>query len=197
MPARLTALLASRGGHFEMESRYHADRWFDLDRLFAARAPLQPFAETLAHRLAAHGVEAVCGPMTGGAQLAAMIGAALGLDAFAAERFAPADAPGLFPVKYFVASPQHEKLRGRRVAIVDDAISAGSALRATHADLLACGAQPVALGALFVFGDAAAPFAAAQNLPLEAIVRLPFHLWPPAECPLCRAGIALEKVSAA
>ena len=42
--------------------------------------------------------------------------------------------------------------------LIDDAVSAGSAVRGTHADLLACGARPVALGALFVFGDAAARF---------------------------------------
>ena len=39
---------------------------------------------------------------------------------------------------------------------MDDAISAGSAVRGTHADLIDCGALPVALGALVVFGDAAA-----------------------------------------
>jgi hypothetical protein len=53
----------------------------------------------------------------------------------------------------------------------------------------------VALGALFVFGDTAARFAAGQRVALEGIAHLPYGLWPPAECPLCRAQLPLEKVS--
>ena len=53
----------------------------------------------------------------------------------------------------------------------------------------------VALGALFVFGNKAAVFAQEHNLALESIVQLSFGLWPPAECPLCKTGVAVEKVS--
>jgi orotate phosphoribosyltransferase len=53
----------------------------------------------------------------------------------------------------------------------------------------------VALGALFVFGDGIAGFAAEKNLPIEAIARMPFGMWKPAECPLCAAGVPVEKVS--
>jgi orotate phosphoribosyltransferase len=82
------------------------------------------------------------------------------------------------------------------VAIVDDAISAGSAVRGTHADLVGCGARTVALGALLVFGDAAGRFAAAEGLALESVAQVAFGLWPPAECPHCQAGRPLEAVSA-
>ena len=40
-----------------------------------------------------------------------------------------------------------------------------------------------------------AKFAAEQNVKLEAIARMSFGLWKPSECPLCKAGAALEKVS--
>jgi orotate phosphoribosyltransferase len=57
-------------------------------------------------------------------------------------------------------------------------------------------ARPVALGALIVFGDAAAAFAARTGLALEGIERTPLDMWRPAECPLCGAGIAVETVFA-
>lgn len=195
MSNALLSLLVGRRGHFQMESGYHGEQWFDLEALFKERSRLQPFADELAELLSPHRLDAICGPMTGGAKLATMIATSLNCEYFSTDRIAPPGATGLFPVRYRAPSPQREKLRGKAVAIVDDAISAGSAVRGTHADLLACGARPVALGALFVFGDAAARFAAENNLPLEAMVRMPFGLWKPAECPLCKAGVPFEHVS--
>ena len=195
MQDELIKLLASRLGHFQMESGYHSERWSNLDALFARPAKLRPFVVELAKRLAAHQLDAVCGPMTGGAKLAEMIAAELGVEYFFTERFEQPGATGLFTVKYLVPVARREAVRGKRVAIVDDAVSAGSAARGTYADLVACGARPVALGALFVFGDAAAKFAEEKNLALEGIAQMSFGMWTPAECPLCARGVALEKIS--
>jgi orotate phosphoribosyltransferase len=179
LPDDLIALLAGRTGHFCMESGYHSERWFELDRVLVQRERLRPFVAALAQRIAAHRIDAVCGPMTGGAELAQRIAAEIGADYFFTERFAPpptAEA-GLFPVRYTLPANQRERVRDRRVAIVDDAISAGSAVRGTHADLLACGAKPVVMGALFVFGGAAAKFAAEHGLALEGIAPMTFGIW--------------------
>lgn len=197
MQDELLQLLAGRRGHFQMESGYHSELWFNLDSLFEPPGRLRPMIAELARRLAAHRIDAVCGPMLGGARLARLISAELGLGDFFTERFEPPGATGLFPVKYRVPPSQRDAVRGQAVAIVDDAVSAGSALRGTHADLLACGARPVAIGALFVFGEAAARFAADQGLALENIAQMSFGMWPPTACPLCRAGVGLEKISEA
>ena len=195
MQADLLDLLAGRRGHFRMESGYHSERWFNLDRLFEDRACLQPFVDELARRLAAHRIEAVVGPMTGGAKLADLLATKLGIESFYTERHETPHATGLFPVRYLVPADQRERLLGKTVAIVDDAISAGSAVKGTHADLLACGAQPVACAALIIFGDRADAFAAENNLQLESVARVSFGLWLPADCPLCKAGVSLERVS--
>lgn len=195
MQTDLLALLSGRRGHFRMESGYHSERWFNLDELFADRLRLQPFVDELSGRLAAHRLEAVVGPMTGGAQLAGMIGARLGLVSFHTERYETPGATGLFPFRYLVPAAQRERLRGRTVAIVDDAISAGSAVKGTHTDLLACGAKPVVCGALIIFGNAADAFATENDLKLEAIARMSFGMWKPAECPLCQSGIPVERVA--
>lgn len=195
MQSDLLALLAGRRGHFRMESGYHSEQWFDLDRLFADPGRLQPFVHELARRIAIHQVEAVVGPLTGGAKLADLIGSVLGLPSLQAERHETPGATGLFTVRYIIPTAQRERLRGQRIALVDDAISAGSAVKGTHADLLACGARPVACGALIIFGDAAESFATEKNLKLESIARTSFGMWKPTDCPLCQAGIPVERIS--
>ena len=196
MVNRVTALVGARRGHFKMESGYHSRTWFELGSLFDDPGTVRPYVAELASRLSSHRPDAVCGPMTGGATLAAMIATEMGIGAIVAERFETPGANGLFPVRYRIAEAQRAKTRGRRIAIVDDAISAGSAVRGSHADLIACGALPVALGALIVFGDAAAQLAADNGLALEAIERLPFDMWRPAECPLCSEGTPLDTAAA-
>ena len=191
----LLKLLSGRRGHFRMESGYHSELWFELDRLFAQPERLQPFVVELAARLARCTPDAVCGPMSGGAKLAELIAAEIGVDCLNAVRHQPANSDGLFQIKYELPIDQREKVRGKRVAIVDDAICAGSAVRGTHEDLVRCGAQPVALGALFVFGHAIQSFAGEHNLALECVAALAFGMWKPEACPLCRGGVALEPVS--
>ena len=193
---RVTPLLAVRRGHFRMESGYHSETWFELGSLFDDPVTVRPFVTQLATLLSRHRPDAVCGPVTGGAKLAEMIATELGIDALVAERTETPGATGLFPVRYRIAEAQRATARGRRVTVVDDAISAGSAVRGTHADLIECGARPVALGALVVFGDAAATFAADNGLALEAIERMPFDMWRPADCPLCKDGVALDTAAA-
>lgn len=195
MQDELIRLLKGRRGHFQMESGYHSEHWFNLDSLFEHPTQMDPFVAELARRLSAHPIDAVCGPMTGGAKLAERVAAELAIDCFFTERFAPPTASGLFPVRYLLPADRRDDVREKAIAIVDDVISAGSAVRGTFADLVTCGARPVAVGALFIFGDAAAHFASANQLPLEGVARMSFGMWVPDECPLCRAGVAVEKVS--
>lgn len=92
---------------------------------------------------------------------------------------------------YRLASSLREVIRGRRVAVVDDAISAGSAVRATLADLASCGATPVVLGALLLIGPGATRLARETQLPIESLLELPNQIWTPSECPMCAQGVPL------
>jgi len=186
----LFSLVARNEGHFRLESGYHTDQWLELDQLFRRPAPLRPFIDELAGRIAAHGVDVVCGPLTGGAFLAALLAAALGVE-FAFSERVMSDRAGLFPIDYRIAPALRATIRGHRVAIVDDAISAGSAMKGTYGDVEACGATPVVIGALLVMGTAGPQFAAAKGIPLECLADLPLNMWLPEACPLCAAGIAL------
>ena len=182
--------MARKQGHFRLESGHHAELWLELDQLFRRPAAVRPFVAELARRIAEHHVDVICGPLTGGAFLAQLIAADLGVEFAFAER-AVTDRAGLYPVDYRIASALREAIKGKRVAIVDDAISAGSAARATLADLEAVGAVPVVLGALIMFGGRGREFAADKQIPLECLVDLPNPVWAPTECPMCALGAPL------
>src|SRR5262245_14520005 len=123
-----------------MESGYHAAVWMDLETLCLRPARVQPFADEIAARLRAYEVDAICGPLNEGAFVALMVAASLDREFAYAERFAPDAAAGLFQVSYRVPPPLARRLRGARVAIVNDVSSAGSAVRGTFTDLQAIGA---------------------------------------------------------
>jgi orotate phosphoribosyltransferase len=189
MPADLMSLFAARTGHYRYESGHHGSLWLDLDALFLRPARVRPFADELAWRLVPYGPAVVCGPLTGGAFLAQAVAATLGTDFAFAERVASGG-----PVAYRIPPGVRPALAGRAVAVVDDVINAGSAVRATLADLEECGASVVAVGALLVLGDAAPRALAARHLPLESLAARPNELWEPADCPLCAAGRPLDAI---
>jgi orotate phosphoribosyltransferase len=189
--ADVLSLASPRHGHFRLESGHHSSLWLDLEGLFVQAADVRPFVTRLARALRPHKVAAVCGPLVGGAFLAQLLAAALKAEFFFTERVLPGEGDGLYQTQYHLPRAARSRVRDKRLAIVDDAISAGSAVRATYTELQGHGAEPVVVGALFVLGTAAAPYFAERGVPIEAVTRVPFDLWVPAECPLCASGQAL------
>lgn len=189
--AAFLELVGGRRGHFRLESGYHSGLWLDLDSLFTEPKRVAPFVTALADALRPHDVSAVCGPLLGGAFVAQLVAHALSIDFWFTERFT-SRAEGLYPVRYRLPSSLRDRARGKRVAIVDDVMSAGSALRGTYMDLRAHEAVPVVAGALLVLGTVGASFFAECGLPVEAAAREDYALWMPAQCPLCSAGAPIE-----
>jgi orotate phosphoribosyltransferase len=113
--------------------------------------------------------------------LAQLIAATLEIDFYFTEQ-----------ATYRLAHGLQRAIRNQRVAVVDDAINAGSAVRGTLDELRSCGAVPVVVGALVVLGETGANYVAAENLPLECLATLPNQLWLPADCPFCAGGVPLE-----
>jgi orotate phosphoribosyltransferase len=127
----LAKSLNPRSGHFELESGHHGDQWFDLELLFRQPESVRPIVAELATRLVSYEVDLVCGPMVEGAFVALLIASELGIDFAYAERRLDPDRDGLFPVDYRIPGALRDVVRGRRVAIVNDVINAGSSVRAT------------------------------------------------------------------
>ena len=192
MEENILTFVRGRQGHFKLESGHHGDVWFELETLCLHSREVQPFAAQLAAKLAPHKAEVVCGPLNEGAFIALLVSLELGCDFVYAERFASAGRAGLFPVEYRLPRALHSAVKGRRVAIVNDVISAGSAVRGAFFDLQSIGADIVAIGALLALGDSIANFAVEHHVALELLQQMPHNLWAPAQCPLCAAGLPLE-----
>lgn len=191
----LLDLVAGRRGHFCLESGHHSGLWFDLDPLFADGQRIDPFVLALADAVRPFGVAAVCGPLVGGAFLAQLIARAVGAEFCFTERLEPAHSGGMYQTRYRLPSAFAGRLRGKQVAVVDDVMSAGSALRGTRAALESCGAVPVVVGALLVLGSVGVDHFARQRLRVETIARADYLIWQPADCPLCAAGLEIENVA--
>ena len=159
MGGGLLDLVPADHGHFAYTSGDHGDLWLDLDALFAHPRRLRPYVTALADLLPP--CDVVCGPLTGGAYLAQSVADALDADFAWTEGDLTGD------------------VTGRRVAIVDDAINAGSAVSAAAEAITAAGGRIVA-PALLTLGAAPATIA---GIPVRSLTTAPSHLWPAATCP--------------
>lgn len=191
----LLDMVSARRGHFKLESGHHSALWLDLDALFASPQRIAPLVDALANALRPYDVSAVCGPLLGGAFLAQLIAHSLERTFCFTERVMPTSNSGLYSVQYPLPSGFSASVRGKRVAIVDDVMSAGSALRGTFLELKTHGAEPVAAGALLVLGSVGSSFFAEQGVTVEALANEDYDLWLPPECPHCQAGVELEDVA--
>jgi orotate phosphoribosyltransferase len=183
MKEHLVSFMGGRQGHFKLESGHHGDLWFQLETLCLNAREMRPFAVRLAEQLTPQNVEVVCGPLVEGAFVALLVSLELGCDFVYAERFADTTRAGLFPVDYRLPKALQPTVKGKRVALVNDVINAGSAMRGTFFDLQAHGADVVAIAALLGLGDAILEFAGEQQVTVALLERMPNNLWTPSECP--------------
>jgi orotate phosphoribosyltransferase len=189
-------LVSGRSGHFQLESGHHSALWLDLDPLFSSARRIDPFVTDLVTAISTHNVDAICGPLVGGAFLAQLVAQRMGLEFAFTERVIASSGSGLYSASYKLPPAFRNRLAGKRVAIVDDVMSAGSALRGTYQALQSYDAVPIVAGALLVLGATGAEFFAERDVPVVAVTRDKYDLWLPLSCPLCAEGVHLEYVAA-
>lgn len=125
MGENLLSFVHGRQGHFQLEFGHHGDLWLDLETLYLHSRGIQPFAAQLAAKLAPHKADVICGPLVEGAYIALLVSIELDCDFVYAERFANPSREGSFPVEYRLPKALHSAVKGKRVAIINDVISAG------------------------------------------------------------------------
>jgi orotate phosphoribosyltransferase len=195
-------------GHFDLGTGYHGDMWLDLDALLLRPASLRQAVRWMADRLREHAVDAVCGPVEGGAFLAYAVADLLAA-AFLPGYRTPGETAGyhLPPVPGGIAGdrsrpvlggiagdhsrPASGGIGGWRVGIVDDAVNAGTAVAACAAAVRAQDAVPVAVTSLLALGDASEAIPARLGVPFYPAATLPSRTWPAARCELCAEAIPL------
>ena len=190
----LDDLMSARGGHFVMESGLHAGTWLDLEPWFADSQRIDPYVASLAGLLRRYDLDVVCGALVGGAFLAQLLARTLGTDFWFTELLSAHD-DGVLTRRYRLPHSFASRAAGMRVAIVDDVMSAGSALRGTYAALATGGTVPVVAAALLVLGTMGTSFFSERGVPVETLGRRDFELWTPSECPLCARSEPIDRTS--
>ena len=179
--SEVVQLARPRPGHFDLGTGYHGDLWLDLDALFLSPSRLRPYVDWLAERLGDHDIDAVCGPLEGGAFLAYAIADRLGVAFLVGCR-----APG---VAFYPPPCGKGGIGGGWGGVVDDAVNAGTAIAACLEELRGQGAVPVAVAAVIALGEASTMVPARLGVPFYAAGTMPSRAWPAQECPLCADGI--------
>jgi orotate phosphoribosyltransferase len=190
----LLSLVRAQSGHFVYESGYHSDVWWDLEALCHRPDALLPYVSALATQVEEYKPDVVCGPLVEGAFVALLTACHLHAD-FAYALRSGGDPKQLFSVSYHLPNALHDVVKSKRVVIINDVISAGSAARGAIDDVERWGGKVVAVASLVVLGNTFAEFCDARQLPLISLFRQEFRMWLPEDCPLCAAGSAPEYVA--
>jgi orotate phosphoribosyltransferase len=199
-------VMLPRRGHFLYESGHHGDQWFDLEMLCLRPVALRSYITRLAQLVSPHEPDIICGPLVEGAYVGLLVANELGCEFVYAARLpfasdtlsAVGHRPStLFPIEYRIPDTLHAAVKGKRVAIVNDMINAGSAVRGAYLHLVELGADVVAVASMMVRGSGFEPFAAEHGLNVETLTQFPANMWTPEDCPLCKQGAPLEELAKA
>ncbi|MEP3276258.1 MAG: phosphoribosyltransferase family protein [Stappiaceae bacterium] len=182
--------LSMSRGHFIYESGHHGDLWLELDGLFRQPSKTNGWVKQLCVLLAQLEFEYVCGPLLGGGFIGYAMAAALGKQFIYSERKVNADGMAV----YGIPEPEQRLLAEKKVLVVDDAINAGSAIRATHRELVHCGAEVVGFASFLTLGGARERIANEFGAPCMSLKDIDRQMWPAKSCPLCAAAVPIQNI---
>lgn len=167
-------------GHFLLSSGLHSSRYIQCARLLQYPWHAETVGRALAAKVRGFSVDVVVGPALGGILVAHELGRALGVRALFAER----EGGKLALRRGFSIAP------GERVLLAEDVVTTGGSTLETAEVVASFGGTVVAAACIV---DRRGPGAKDLPFPLFSLLRLELETYPPEECPLCQAGIPLEK----
>jgi orotate phosphoribosyltransferase len=167
-------------GHFLLSSGLHSSRYIQCARLLQYPWHAETVGRALAEKVRDLSVDVVVGPALGGILVAHELGRALGVRALFAER----EGGKLALRRGFFIAP------GERVLLAEDVVTTGGSTLETAEVVASFGGTVVAAACIV---DRRGPGAKDLPFPLFSLLRLELETYPPEECPLCQAGIPLEK----
>lgn len=171
-----------REGHYLLTSGRHSPAFFLFSQLFQHPREAERTGAAVAALFADEAVDVVVGPAVGGIILAHEVARALGVRSMFAEK---ADG-GMAFRRGFTLRP------GERVLLVEDAVTTGGSVLKVLDQVRAAEAAPVGVGAVVDRSGGRAAF----GVPFRALVSVDVPSYEPDACPLCGAGIPLERPKA-
>lgn len=173
---------ALKSGHFLLSSGRHSDKYIEKFDLLRQPQATSEVCALIAERFRDEGIDVVVGPTTGGILLAFEVARQLGAQAAYAERVAADSSAREFRRGTTFA-------HGARVLVVDDILTTGGSVRET---LDALAGHPVHVSGVALLVDRSGGKVRFE-VPLTALATLEIETWDAETCPLCAAGVVLNK----
>lgn len=170
---------ARRQGHFQLSSGLHSSAYVQCALLLEDPRRARRVGRALARRIGSLRPDSVLAPALGGLLIGHEVAAALGVP----FRFTERKDGAMALRRGFQLRP------GERVVIVEDVITTGKSTEETAAIARAAGAAVVAVAAIIDRTGGKHPFV----VPFVALTKFDLPAYQPADCPLCRAGVPVEK----
>lgn len=168
-------------GHFQLRSKKHSDHFFQAALVF--RDPLlgERLCATLAERISAAGIQAetVISPAVGGLLVGQEIARALRINAI----FADKENDQLLLKRGFSIR------KCEKIIVAEDVVTEGGRVQQTIDLVKSLGGDVVAVA---VITDRSGGKASFGGIPFFSLIKLNLPTWLPDECPLCKAGRAIE-----
>lgn len=166
-------------GHFKLRSGLHSNRFFQAALLLQYPDAAGRLCAALAGEFAGQKVDAVISPAVGGLIVGHELARALGCRAI----FADKEDGELVLKRGFKINP------GDRIVIGEDVITRGGRVRQTLDLALGFGAEVLGIGVIVDRSGGEAVF----SVPHHSLTRLELETYEPDSCPLCAAGIPLDR----
>lgn len=165
-------------GHFRLTSGLHSDTYVQKALLLQYPHHTEALCRLIADHFRPQRVEVVAAPTVGGIILGYEVARQLGARAIFAEKD---EAGGRSFQRGFRIPP------GERTLVVDDVLTTGGSVREVVEAVRRAGGDLRGIGVLVDRSDGRVSF----DAPFYACLTLAIPTYPPADCPLCRAGIPL------
>jgi orotate phosphoribosyltransferase len=176
--------------HFVYVTGHHGRGWIDKDAIYPHTERVERLCRDMANVVRDWGIEAVCGPATGGLVIAEWTAHELGVLSLFTEH-EPAPATGEALRGRFILRRGYDRLvSGKRVLVVDDIVNTGASLQQTAEAVRGAGGTVVGGACLVSRGNVDAGGLGVDRFVYLLEYKVP--AWPAEGCPLCQAGVPVN-----
>jgi orotate phosphoribosyltransferase len=166
-------------GHFKLRSGLHSNRFFQAALLLQYPDRAEVVCKCLAEKFKDCGATTVISPAVGGLIVGQEVARALGVKAI----FADKENDELVLKRGFKIEP------GEKVLVAEDVVTRGGRVQQTIDLAKKLGADVVGVAVIVDRSGGQAKF----DVPHQSLLKLELETYDPENCPLCKAGLPIER----
>lgn len=182
--AEIIAIMEQSGalltGHFQLRSGLHSSRFFQAALLLQYPDKAETVCRYLAGKFAGTPIDMVISPAVGGLIVGQEVARALNVKAI----FADKEDGELVLKRGFAIKP------GEKVLVAEDVVTKGGRVQQTIDLVRSLGGEVVGVAVLVDRSGGDAKFDVPR---FESLIKLQLQTYDPQDCPLCRAGAAIDR----